>query len=346
MPIGLAKLFEAACTMVLRPSLLAQAPSCEGRLLPNGSRKVVNPWRIGRFGGVGGTHGILPMKQVDPIPRQIGMNRPARYVLFSFIALFPILPAGTYGLGLTGISLGAGDWISLTDGEWSSREEYGTLPSLGLYFSGWGWNGGLGLPVKTTFKRIRHETRFAFGDAEITVGKKMGAWTPRSILRIPLYAWSVQDASENELFIGSGTIRAGLGLGFKAPQRWLPSSWNAGIDLEAVTAVTDGLAEAGSTQGTCALQIARSLGPRWKGGVTSLLLFDYWKWIPDYWDQKGETKITIAPGAVAGVRLFRATYVDAKAGLSVYEYQRLVEPKYRASHHASYYFNLSAYQGL
>jgi hypothetical protein len=51
-------------------------------------------------------------------------------------------------------------------------------------------------------------------------------------------------------------------------------------------------------------------------------------------------------GGVLGVRLFRSSYVDLKAGWGLYEYRRLVAPKYASQPQDSYHFGLSLYQAF
>jgi hypothetical protein len=260
--------------------------------------------------------------------------------------------AGTVGAApnqsphLGGISLGVGDWINVSDGDWHTREDYGTLSAFGLYFSGYGWNGSLGLPVKSAFKRIGHKSRVSLGDGDFSLGKRFGMVSPRIVLRMPLYPWSVDDASENELFIGSGNVNLGLGLGVKVPTAWLPSKWEVKADLEGNTAITQALADYGSSHVTGVLQGTYAIGNRLKLGANTLCLFNYWRWIPTFWDQQGETNFTIQPGLLAGIRLYKATYLDAKAGMTVYEIRSLVAPKFPLQPQMAYNFGLSVFQGF
>src|SRR5690606_17574170 len=105
---------------------------------------------------------------------------------------------------VSGLALGMGDWISVSDGDWDTREDYGTLLSTTLYWTGWGWNGSLGAPLKSAFKRIGHRIRYSPGDGEISLGRRLGNWSPRISLIGPLYDWSAENARKNELYIGSG----------------------------------------------------------------------------------------------------------------------------------------------
>lgn|GEM_PF-6466526 len=267
--------------------------------------------------------------------------------LFSLLlAMAATAKTDSPSLRFSGLSLGVGDWITLTDQQSATREDYGTLPSLGLYFQAWDWNGSLSLPVKSTFKRVRHDTRFSLGDGEISLGRKWGGVSPRLTLKVPLYSWSVEDALENELFVGSGNVNLALGLGSKLPKGFLPPAWTLAADIEVSTAVTEALADFGSSHVIGVTQLSYAFAKRWKVGVNSLFLFDYWRWIPSYWDQKGETKFSIVPGAVVGVKCFRATYVDVKAGASVYDYRDLYRPKFRNLPQSSVYASLSLYQGF
>jgi hypothetical protein len=247
---------------------------------------------------------------------------------------------------LSGISLGFGDWITVTDGDAGTREDYGTLPSATAYFTGWGWNVSLGIPVKSAFKRIGHKTRYSLGDGEVSVGRKVGAWSPRVSLKFPLYDWSPDDATVNELYIGSGTVDLGAGLGGRIPPAWLPRRFSAQFDLDASAVIVPGLADIGSFHGLGVVQVSYALHRRWKAGMNALFLYDRWVWIPAYWDQEGESNLSIVPGAVVGVRLFRATYVDLKAGMSVFEHRILTGPKYPERPRQAYTFGLSLYQGF
>ena len=80
--------------------------------------------------------------------------------------------------------------------------------------------------------------------------------------------------------------------------------------------------------------------------MTALFFLDHWSWIPEYWDQEGETKFSIVPGAVVGVRIFQSTYVDLKAGWGLYEYKKLIGPKYAPLSQDSYHFGMSLYQAF
>jgi hypothetical protein len=144
------------------------------------------------------------------------------FLLLGLAAATSVRAAQGDGFRLSGLSLGFGDWISITDGDWDTREDYGTLPTASLYASGWGWNGGVGIPFKSSFKRIGHKTRYSLGDGEVFLGKRIGAWSPRLALKFPLYDWSVEDAGTNELYIGSGTWDAALGIGTRLPPKRLP----------------------------------------------------------------------------------------------------------------------------
>ncbi len=274
------------------------------------------------------------------------MKKTRLFTLFLVAGKLCLLSSHGEAPRLTGLSLGVGDWISVSDGDWKTREDYGTFPGAGIYFFGWGWNGSLSIPVKTAFKRIRHQTRYALGNGEISLGKRLGMWTPRMALRVPLYSWSVDDALENELFIGAGTVDFALGAGGKLPRRFLPKRVDVQFDLEASTALTRGLADYGSSHALGVVQVTYAFDSRWKAGVNTLFLGDHWIWIPDFWDQEGETKFTVMPGVVAGVRMFKSTYVDIKAGMSVYEYRQLTEARYPYRPQAAYQFGLSIFQGL
>lgn len=262
------------------------------------------------------------------------------------VGLFAVLPTHGDGPRITGFALGFGDWINVTDGDWDTREDYGTLPAASLYGTGWGWNGGLSIPFKSSFKRIGHTTRYSLGDGEVSLGRRFGSWTPRASLKFPLYAWSVENAGENELYIGSGTFDLALGLGGRLPKTMLPNRLTVQFDVEGSTVLAKGLADHGSFHGLGVVQAAFSLGGRWKTGMTTLLLFDRWVWIPDYWDQEGETRFSLVPGGVLGVRLFQTTYVDLKAGWSLYQYRRQVAPKYAERPQDSYHFGISLYQAF
>jgi hypothetical protein len=246
----------------------------------------------------------------------------------------------------TAASLGVGDWINVSDGDWQTREDYGTLSSFGIYFSGYGWNGSLGLPVKSAFKRIGHKSRISLGDGDISLGKRFGKATPRFVLRMPLYSWSVDDPNENELFIGSGNVNLGLGLGIQLPPAWFPSKLEVKADIEGSTAITKALADFGSSHATGVIQASYPLGNRLKVGANALFLFNYWRWLPTFWDQQGETNFTIQPGILLGTRLFKATYLDAKAGMTVFEVRNLVEPRFPLKPQMAYNFGLSIFQGF
>lgn len=250
---------------------------------------------------------------------------------------------------LIGASLSASDWMVLTEGDRQGRYDYGTF-GLGLYFTGWGWNASLALPYRTSFMKSIHETRTDWGDGEITLGRPFvfaGAnGTARGVLRVPFYDWSVDDASTNILYIGPGTVRGGLGLGLKAPTTWLPRPFTAGIDAEATTALTRGLADFGTTHMWGSVYVTRAIGSRAKITLNTLALFDHLRWVPDYWDQKQETKFSVLPGLAVGMRLFKATSVDLKAGVSVYDFIHAVEPRYAIKPTTSYYFGASVYQGF
>lgn len=278
---------------------------------------------------------------------RLNMRRSLIAILVVAPVLAPVLAFASknHGPRLSGASLSAGDWITFIYSDRQSRSDYGNI-AASLYFMGWGWNGSLGLPVKTSFQRSQHETRISLGDGEITLGKRLGAWSPRAILRVPFYEWSTEDALTNALYIGTGTVRGGLGLGAKAPPQWLPDVFTAGIDIEASTAMTQALADFGSTHAQGSMHVTRTLGTRGKAGVNTLLLFDHLRWVPDFWDQKQETKFLVLPGAMVGLRLFKATYVDLKGGISVYEFRNAVEPRYPIRPSTSYYFSGSIYQGF
>ncbi|MDQ3003063.1 MAG: hypothetical protein M3Y08_17595 [Fibrobacterota bacterium] len=250
------------------------------------------------------------------------------------------------GLRVSGASLGVGNWISIKDGDWGTREDYGTLPAISLYFTGWDWNGSLGIPLKTSFKRIGHKTRFSLGNGEISLGKRFGDLSPRVSLKYPLYDWSVEDAATNDLFIGGGTFDLAMGVGGRLPKHFLPRPLTLQFDLEGSTALSRGLAEYGSSHAVGVVQVAYSLGKSWKAGVNSLLLFDHWIWIPEYWDQEKETNFSIVPGGVVGVRMFQSTSMDLKAGWSAYEYRKLTGAKYADKPQSSYYFGLSVFQSF
>jgi hypothetical protein len=272
----------------------------------------------------------------------------------SYSAILAVLLAGKLfanpsdkgNLKLNGLSLGFGDWITFTDQHASTREDYGTLAGLGLYGSGWGWNASMSLPLKSTFKRLRHETRISLGDGEFSLGRQLGPVSPRVSLKVPLYTWSVENASENELFVGSGNLQLGVGLGMKLPKAILPSRFSAGADIEVSAAITEALADYGSSHAAGSLHASFAATSRLRLSVTSLFLFDYWRWVPNYWDQKAETKISIVPGISVGYRFFQALYVDLKGGFSAYDYRYLYEPKYPIRPQSSYYLSLSFYQGL
>lgn len=247
---------------------------------------------------------------------------------------------------ISGLGLAIGDWITVIDGEAGTREDYGSLPSVTAYFTGWGWNGRVGVPLKTAFKRIGHRTRYSLGDGEIAVGRRIGPWAPRVFLEFPLYEWSVGNAALNELYVGSGTVDLGAGLGGRLPPAWLPRRLSVQFDLEVSAAIVPGLADIGSFHGLGILQASHALGKRGKAGMNVLLLYDRWVWIPEYWDQEGESNFTVVPGVLAGIRLFRATYVDAKAGMSVFEHRILDGPKYPVRPRRSYILGLSLHQGF
>lgn len=261
-------------------------------------------------------------------------------------ALFSVPPTHGDGFRISGLSLGIGDWINVTDGDWETREDYGTLPAASMYWTGWGWNGSLGAPLKSSFKRIGHKTRYSPGDAEVSVGRRFGEWSPRVSLKFPLYDWSVEDAGENELYIGSGTWDLAIGLGGRLPKGFFSERLTVQFDLQGSTVLAPGLADYGSSHGLWGVQATYALGGRWKAGVNALFLLDHWIWIPDYWDQEGETRFSIVPGAVVGVRMFRSTYVDLKAGWSLYEYRKLIDPKYATFPQQSYHFGMSLYQAF
>ncbi|MEO6096954.1 MAG: hypothetical protein ABIW76_15260, partial [Fibrobacteria bacterium] len=244
------------------------------------------------------------------------------------------------------LALGIGDWINVSDGDWDTREDYGTLPAASLYWAGWGWNGSLGVPLKSSFKRLGHKTRYSLGDGEISAGKRFGAWSPRVSLKFPLYDWSVENAGDNELYIGSGTWDLALGLGGRLPTGRLPKRLTVQFDIEGSTVLASGLADYGSYHGLGVVQATYALDHRWKAGINGLFLFDHSIWIPDFWDQEGETKFSIVPGAVVGVRLFQSTYVDLKAGWGLYEYKKLIRPKYAPLSQDSYNFGVSVYQAF
>jgi hypothetical protein len=278
-------------------------------------------------------------------PRLSAFPAPGLF-LFLALSLAAFLPLHADAPRLSGISLGFGDWITVTDGDAGTREDYGTLPSAAAYFSGWGWSGSIGVPVKSASKRIGDKTRYSLGDGEVSAGRRLGSWTPRVSLKFPLYAWSVEDAAMNELYIGSGTVDLGAGLGGRLPPVWLPRRLSVQFDLEASAAMIPGLADIGSFHGLGVLQATHALGKRGKAGVNALFLYDRWVWIPTYWDQEKEINFSIVPGVVAGFRLFRATYVDAKAGMSVFEHRILTGPKYPERPRQAYAFGLSLYQGF
>jgi hypothetical protein len=267
--------------------------------------------------------------------------------LLAMVFIAPMVPfaSDSKTLRLNGASISAGDWITFTENDRQSRSDYGSI-GMGLYFSGWGWSGSLGLPVKTSFKRLQHETRITLGDGEITVGKRHGIVSGRAILRVPFYEWSTEDASVNALFIGTGTIRGGMGLGSKLPKHWLPTAFSAGLDVEATTPLTQALADFGSTHVLGNVYVTRTLGSKGKLGLNALLLFDHLRWVPDFWDQKQETKFFVLPGAMIGWRLFKATSIDVKAGITVYEFKNAVEPRYTIRPSNSYYFSASIFQGF
>lgn len=247
---------------------------------------------------------------------------------------------------ISGLSLGFGDWINITDGDWETREDYGTLPATSVYWTGWGWNGGLTVPFKSSFKRIGHKTRYSLGDGEVSFGKRKGLWSPRLTLKFPLYEWSVEDASLNELYIGSGAWDLALGLGGRLPHGMLPKRLTLHFDLDGSAVLVPGLADHGSWHGIGVVQAAYAFGGRWKTGVNTLLLFDRRVWIPSYWDQEGEVRFSIVPGGVLGARLFQSTYVDLKAGWCLLEYRRLVGAKYAERSQDAYHFGLSIYQAF
>ena len=178
------------------------------------------------------------------------------------------------------------------------------------------------------------------------MGKRLGTWAPRVSLKFPLYDWSVEDASVNELFIGSGTWDLALGIGVPLPKRMLPGRMAVQFDIEGSAVLAPGLADYGSFHGLGVAQAAYSLGSRWKAGVATLVLFDRWVWIPAYWDQAGETRFSVVPGGVLGVRLFRTTYVDLKAGWGLYAYRKLVGAKYSNRPQDSYHIGFSLYQAF
>lgn len=274
------------------------------------------------------------------------MKKTSSLVPAVFVALACLAPIHGNDFRISGISLGVGDWINVSDGDWDTREDYGTLPAAALYWTGWGWNGSVGAPFKSAFKRVANKLRFSPGDGEVSVGKRFGDWSPRISLKFPLYAWSVEDATENELFIGSGTWDLALGVGGRLPKEYSPRRVTLQFDVEASTVVAKGLADYGSSHGLGTLQAAYALGGRWKAGLTALFLFDHWIWIPDYWDQEGETKFSLIPGPFVGARLFRSTYVDLKAGWNLYEYRKLVKPRFAVREQDSYYFGASLYQAF
>ena len=249
---------------------------------------------------------------------------------------------------VTGLSLGAGNWITVTGGDADSLDIFSTLPSLGVYGSGWGLTGYANMQGKSVFKRTIHTIRYSLGDADLGVGKKLGPVSTRLLLRFPLYSWSVENSADNELFIGSGNIAAGGGLGGKLPKKWLPGKMDISGDIEVPSAVTKALAEAGSVRSLGIIQASHPVGKRWKAGINSMFLFDYWKWIPGYWDQEKDVKFTIMPGIFTGVRLPKATYVDLKGGVSVYEARHQVNVRPSGNHgpQTSFYLNLSLFQGL
>ena len=181
-------------------------------------------------------------------------------------------PASAHGDGfrISGLALGIGDWINVSDGNWETREDYGTLPAASLHWAGWGWNGSMGVPFKSSFKRIGHKTRYSLGDGEIGVGRRFGAWSPRASLKFPLYDWSVENAGENELYIGSGTWDLALGLGGRLARDRLPKRLTVQFDIEGSTVLAPGLADYGSYHGLGALQATYALGSRWKAGMTAL----------------------------------------------------------------------------
>ena len=249
-------------------------------------------------------------------------------------------------LKLNGISIGLGDWINITNGDWGTREDYGTLPAAAIYFSGWGWRGSVGAPVKSAFKRLAHDTRFSWGDGDLAIGRPLGIFSPRLLLQVPLYKYSADNALENELFIGSGNVNLGFGLSAKAASGFLPGKWSLEGDIQATTAVTKALADYGSTHLIGVVQSTHALGNRWKLGANALLLFNYWKWVPSFWDQKTDARFMVLPGVIAGVRAFNATYIDAKFGLSVFDARQQGEPKYAVRPESAFNFGLSAYQGF
>ncbi len=274
------------------------------------------------------------------------MNKSSQCFLFLSAGLLSF--TRTYGesFRISGLALGIGDWINVSDRDWRTREDYGTLPAASLYWAGWGWNGSLGVPFKSSFKRNGHKTRYSLGDGEISVGKRIGAWSPRVSLKFPAYDWSVEHPEVNELYIGSGTWDLAMGLGGRLPKNLLAKRLTIQFDLEGSTVLAPGLADYGSYKGLGAFQAAYALGSRWKAGMTTLFLFDHWIWIPNYWDQEGETKFSIVPGAVVGVRIYQSTYLDAKAGWGLYEYKKLIRPKYATLSQDSYSFGLSLYQAF
>ncbi len=249
-------------------------------------------------------------------------------------------------LKITAFSFGIGDWITLNDGETKNRDEFGTLPSLGVYAKAYTWNLDFGLPLKSTFKKVNHDIRYSLGEASLGLSKNWGDFTPRLGLQFPLYKWSVEDPAINELFIGSGNVNVTLGSCAKLFTQSLPPKWTSSASAEFSTAITQALADYGSSHALGIVQIERTLGNRWKAGVNTLVLWDYYKWIPSYWDEKEEVKFSIVPGFVMGVRLGFATYVDAKIGMSVYSQRVLVETKYPDVPQSSFYGNLSVFQGF
>lgn len=274
---------------------------------------------------------------------------PTRWTALVLIAAISALASKTSSPRLVGLSLSASDWMVLTEDDNQGRFDYGTF-GMGLYFTGWGWNAGLSLPYRTSFMKQIHETRTDWGDGEITLGHPFVLagvrGSVRGVLRVPFYDWSVDDAATNILYIGPGTVRGGLGFGLKAPPAWLPRAFTAGFDAEATTALTQALADYGSSHLWGSIYVTRALGSRGKFTLNTLALFDHLRWVPDYWDQKQETKFSILPGMAVGMRLFKTTSVDLKAGISVYEFIQAVEPRYAIRPTTSYYFGGSVYQGF
>ncbi len=251
---------------------------------------------------------------------------------------------------LAAVSLGIGEWIVSTEDKSGEDEIYGVWPQLGLHFKYGSWNFGAQLPLQTSFKESIHKNRWSLGAGELDISKRFKFVTPRVALKYPLYSTSLTQSSVNELFIGSGTVDGVLGMSFEFSVNTLPKEMVFSGDMEGSTVLFKGLADYGSSHGSLTLGANYALGARWKIGVNVQGTYDYWKWIPTFWDAYEESKLAVLPGITLNLRAGRASYFSCKTGFSIMNLHKIIKENPfvggDAKKQSSLYFGLSLYQGF